>query len=536
MTPGAQSAWKIACNTAAAQKVDNDVIADSGAAYWHKGAARTVTVTPTASTAGPPLVPNKTITFAASAITSADLRRPISGGCISGGAFIQTIVNTTTATLSIGNKTSGCAAVLATIEYTNSRVLQDATCTASPAGVITSASALFTAADVGRSVTGGPFKDGSRVASVVGNTATVKLAASAAPGNAACTSPAAGGLVTGDTLTIGATTYSPATSSTVVWNTDPQSVDMVNSTANGQAFSCAVVSAHAVYTETAAATAMGQAFNTSYVGLKVVPKGTAVGAATSVTSATATALTTAAATCPAGITATVGELAIGQPGANAPRAGSNSMASLSAELNLNPALVSTQDDCNLNTFEGFQVIGTWNNPVNAAGTGLGYAETTAGPPPVTILGAGTLVSTAQILFPTAVVSFAGYIRPQRTGGLTVVPAGSHSEFVFPSLPTTLAVCLNTASPPTPLNATQLTFGFQPTVLSTSPSVPTASGNPSDPSIRALGPQNAASPGFATSGTYLLKNGAATVAGPLALPACNILPRTTTPPPINCNGG
>ena len=61
-----------------------------------------------------------------------------------------------------------------------------------------------------------------------------------------------------------------------MWNTDPMGVDMTNSTANGQAFSCV----GSVLTETAAAIAAGQNFSTAYAKLPVVIK---VGAVTTVT-------------------------------------------------------------------------------------------------------------------------------------------------------------------------------------------------------------------------------------------------------------
>jgi len=282
---------------------------------------------------------------------------------------------------------------------------------------------------------------------------------------------------------------------------------MTNSVANGQAFSCT----GSVLTETAAAIAAGQNFSTAYAKLPVVIKVGAVTTVRSVLSASTTAFTLNAA-CPVGVTATAGEVAIGQPGANAPKTG-NSFTSLSAELNLNPVLVATQDDCSLNTFEGFQVIGTWANPMNSTGTLNGY--TTTG-----VLGAPVLVSTGQVLYPTAVVSFAAYMRPQRTGGLTGgLPAGSHFEFVFPSLPTTLAVCLTAGNP---ANATGLAFGLAPTTLSTAPALPTGSGNPADPSIRAIGPQTGA-----TNGAYSLKNGAAVVVTG-ALPTCTIPVNTAVP--------
>jgi len=498
-TPGAQSQWKIDCTTSAGTKVDNIIVADAGNAYWHRGAARKVTVTPTASSVN--------ISFAASAITAADLRRPISGGCISGGAFIKSIVSTTVATLSKANGATGCAAVSAPVEHTNSRVLSDASCTASPAGVITSASGIFVATDIGMSVSGGPFKTGSRISAVTATTATVRLAANAAPGNAACTAP--------DTLTIGAATYTPSTAATPSWNTDPMSVVLQNSTANGQAFSCS----GSTLTQTAASVAAGQNFSAAYVKIKIIIIIGPVIIIVTVNAATATTLTLSA-PCPAGITATAGTAAIGEPGANAPKAG-NSFASLSAELNLNPALVATIDDCGLNAFEGFQVIGTWANPINATTTGTGYTTTA-------VLGAPVLVSTGQVLFPTAVVSFAAYMRPQRTGGLAGgLPAGSHFEFIFPSLPTTLAVCLTAGNP---ANATGLAFGLAPTVLTTAPSLPTGSGNPADPGIRSIGPQTGG-----THGQYTLKNGAAVVVANSPLPTCTI-PTNLAVPAFACGDG
>jgi hypothetical protein len=290
------------------------------------------------------------------------------------------------------------------------------------------------------------------------------------------------------------------------------SVDMTNSATNGQAFTC-TAGGHALV-ETAAASNAGQAFSAAYANLKVVIKGTTT-VATSVSSATATTLTLVG-TCPAGITATAGEVGIGQPGAIAPKPG-NSFASLSAELNLNPVLVATQDDCNKNTFEGFQVIGTWNNPLSGAGTALGYTTTA-------VIGAPVVVSTGQVLFPTSVVSFAAYVAPKRTG--TTLQTGQHFEYVFPSLPTTLAVCLSAGNPANPV---AISFGLNPTVLSVGAGVPTGSGNPADPAIRALGVATGAQ-----TGHYVLKNGTTTVVTG-ALPTCTI-PSATTAPAFTCGDG
>ena len=268
-----------------------------------------------------------------------------------------------------------------------------------------------------------------------------------------------------------------------------------------------------MFTQTAAAIAMGENFSASYTKLQVISIGdaTITGTVTTVVnSATTTALTTAATACPTGLSATAGTLIIGQPGANSPVPG-NTTASLGAELNLSPTLVHTQDDCVKNTFEGFFISGSWNNPGFYAGGAL--------------IGNPVLVSVGQIAYPTSLLSFAAYVRPQRTGdGLQ---AGAHFEFVFPSLPTTAAVCLTSGIP---TNATQLSFGILPTPLAVAPFTATGSGNPADPGVRALGPQTGAQ-----TGHYALKNGATTVATG-ALPTCTIMAATTTPPPITCGDG
>ncbi len=488
MTPSAQSSGlKVDCTTNAGTTVDFLAAADAPDAYWHRGTARTVAITTTAS--------SQTITYASGDIGAADIGRPISGGCIKATAFVET-AGLTSGTVSTLQGATGCGATTATIEHTRSRVLANASCTTG--GILTTpagpSSGVFAASDVNKSVTGGPFGANAKI-TVFTNANQVTVAP--AP-TAACTAP--------DTITIGQATYAAGVP---VWSADPMGVEMSNSATNGQAFSCAVVAAHAVFTQTAAAVNMGQNFNGNYAKLQVIATGTTT-VTTAVTSATATALTTAAAACPTGITAAVGTLIIGQPGLNAPQTG-NTTATLSAELNLSPTLVATQDDCNKNTFEGFEIAGTWNNP----GFYFGGA----------LIGNPVLVSTGQIAFPTSVVSFGAYIRPQRTG--SAIQAGAHFEYVFPQLPTGIAVCLTGGNPS---NATQLAFGIIPTPLSVGTGVPTGSGNPADPVVRALGPQLGAQ-----TGHYSLKHATVSVAtGPL--PTCTIVAATTTPPPITCTDG
>ncbi len=252
---------------------------------------------------------------------------------------------------------------------------------------------------------------------------------------AVCTAP--------DTITIGAASYNG--SGAVVWAADPTSKQLTNSaappTGSGTAFSCT----GSKITATAGAVTAGGGFSAAYAGLKVVVTRVRQRSPRRRTTGTANTLTLAAA-CPAGVTTSAGTAVIGEPGANAPKNGS-AMASLSAELNLAPTLVATQDDCNKNTFEGFQVIGEWNNP-GGYGGGLG--------PPVT-------VSAGQISFPTSVISFGAYVRPQPTGDALL--AGAHYEFVFPLFRRALPSARRATAPSNP---TAISFGINPTVLATAP--------------------------------------------------------------------
>jgi hypothetical protein len=504
--PWAQTAWKIACTTNAGTLVNNATFADAGNSYFHRGAARTITIT--AATAGA-----FTVTGAAGAfLNPADIKRPISGGCIGGGAFIQSIAGNV-ATLSRANTTPCTVPFTATIEHTYSRVLFNATCTnAGVTSTLAEPNASLDTPDIGKSVSGGPFRLGSRITAVSGvspnKTATVSIPGGADTNVNPCTNP--------NGITIGQATYNPSNTQTVVWDSDPMSVWLQNSVANGQAFSCA----GSTLTQTAAASAQTQTFNVAYIGLRVLISGGGPPVSRTVAAVTATTMALGGGACPVGVTATIGYAAIGQPGANAPKA-QNAAATIGAELSLDSGLVSTADDCANHQFEGVEIVGRWSNPENSLGTGPGYTTTS-------VSGGPTLTSVGQILFPTSVVSFAGYIRPQRTGGLVGgVPAGSHFEYVLPSLPTSTALC---KTGPNPSDPTAVAYGIAGNTPALTPFLPVGSGNPADPPVRWLGPQQ---PG-ATNGWYLLKNGAATV-NTAALPSC-MVQSILGPPTFNCGAG
>jgi len=496
---GAQSSLQVACTTNAGTKVDNITVADSSNAVWHHGAAR--------------VLPNVTLVAGATTITNAgfrpdDVRRPISGGCLKGGTFIVSVVGTT-ATLSQALGTP-CSASSLTIEHTTSRVLTDATCTAT---LITSATAKFTSTDIGKSVSGGNFAIGARITAVgtagANTTATVG-ATSPASGVCVDRAPAVTGYQA-PMLTIGGATYAGATP---IWSNDPMQLALTN-TLSGNAFTCI----GKTLTAGAATKAIvgTSPFNAAYAGLPVIIVGTST-VVTTVATATTTALSLVA-NCPAGITTSAGVANIGAPGANAPQVG-NSLATLGAVLNLSPTLVATADECSRGQLEGFSVAGTWANPLSANGTARGYAT-------VGVLGAATApaATVGQIVFPTAVVSFASYVVPNRVGGIAVNPAGSHYEFVLPSLPTTLATCVM-GSPALPSHTTAISFRITSSTLTTSPALPTGSGNPSDPAVRSLNPRTGS-----MAGSYRLRNGNTTVVSAGLTPCLVAVPTATAT--FNC---
>ena len=184
------------------------------------------------------------------------------------------------------------------------------------------------------------------------------------------------------------------------------------------------------------------------------------------------------------------------------------MMTLAAELNLSNTLVTTQDNCANGTFEGFEVVGGWQGP----GTYTANAST----PPATV---------GQVLFPTSVLSFEGFVVPKKGGD--TVDANPHYNFAFPILPTSLAVCLTAGAPSNPI---QLAFGINATTKSAAPFLATGSGNPGDPTIRQLLPET----GSFSQTIQLIENPSTVVSSNVST-AC-VIGVDTTPPGLTCGDG
>jgi hypothetical protein len=509
-TFAAQSGLKVACHTDPGTTANHIDVHDAPNVEYHHGAARNVSLVGSPSS----FATNSTVLmFAAVTLKNTDLRRPINAFCtknatagnnncatavakdsvFAGGTFIIALAPAacttacTSATLSQPAKliggTSGIP-IIGVVEHTNNRFLDDVSCAAA-GSTITSSDAKFVATDIGKSVSGGPIEDGTFITSVTATVATLNQAHASA-----CTTAAGH---PGDQITIGGATFVGGVAQ--LFDADPMAIQLSNTTGGGQGFTCS----GSTLAMTAGAKLDTGGFNANYIGLTVAVKGSGVAYTNLKINAVSTAgnsSATVAPACPAGVTATVGAAAVSTKGAGAPTNGA-AMMSLGAELNLNPALVATQDDCNLATYEGFGVIGGWTNP------GSSYAGNTSTP----------RVSVAQIIFPTSVISFNGFIAPHRGGDAV---AGAHYDFTFPLLPTSLAVC---ATPPGEI---QLTLGMNPTTISAVPFLATGSGNVGDPPVRQLLP----STGTFTQTINLILNPSTIVAS--STPSCTIAAATASP--------
>jgi len=516
-TYAAQAGIKVTCQDDGSATVGHAEFHDSDNASWHHGAARTVSLAKPSS--GNAITINSaTIFFATGTIQTGDIRRPINAfnaakaSMFKGGTFIKAVapVNCTTtctsATLSqTAAATGGTVAVpiSAKIDYTNNRDIVDAVCS-SGSTTVTSASGIFTATDINKGVSGNAFAPGTFITAETATTLTLNQATVAA-------------CIAGYNTSIGGATYSGG--NPVMFNGDPVDMNLANTTTTagyGQAFTCVSGQKNLVLTAAAVA-AMGGGISTKYDKLAVVVKGTTT-VTTTITTVSGTTTLVLAANCPAGITATAGNAVVGVSDANAPTNGS-AVGTLGAELNLNPSLVKTQDSCAAGTFEGFEVVGEWENPG-------AFTASSATP----------LVSVGQIVFPTSVLSFNGFIAAH-AGGETLPPysdPNAHYDYSFPILPTSLAVC------PSPNNQTQLAFGINSTTLTLAPTLATGSGNPGDPSVRQFLPETGT---FATSLQLLTGVGSGEVVDSTSVggagtgnTGCVIAAANVVPTSLTCGAG
>lgn len=485
--PFGQSGLSVACvfdvSTTSTLNVSRIEIADTSNAGWSSSGARTATVAGAASGA-------VTLAFTP-ALTATDVGRSITGTNIAPGTFIKTAAG------GISRPTIGAVAggTVVTIVHGRGRELNDANCLATSTN-LTAPSGVFAAGDVGLGVTGGPYRALARIVSVTNATTAVvddnpSVAGNQMPSNAcADANPSVGGIQ--DVIFVGFVQYSPATSTTTVATNARTRQIALGTLAAGGGATCAG--------STLTLNANGGGTFATDVGLPVFFKkssGVAADAtARKVNGVTATTIVMNA-PCPAPAAAAT-DAVVGAPSGASPANGAP-MAQLTASLNLSPAAVPFVDDCTKNTYTGFGVEGKWQNPgayVRAA-----------------VIGGPLPVSTAQILFPTSVVSFAGYVT-YKTGGLQV---GLHNEFIFPSLPSGVSTVVCTLGGAVTTNKVALAFRFDPVA--------------GDKTVRAIGPNV----GTFTPKVRVLNGTTALAPNPISGTPC-VIGAATDAPTYGCGSG
>jgi hypothetical protein len=381
--PGGNSGFAIACTLTTATGAQGNAysIEDFPDAVWHRGAAR-VTAADGTITAG-----SATVTSATGRFSAADVNRTISGGLLPAGTFIKTFNNATTVTINavapVGSTTS--TAVLKIDNGTGRSALGSTT---AGSKVVTSTTANFVASDVGRSISATSIPHADKIASVTNSTSIM--------------------LTTAATTT--ATNKSISIGDAATMNTARQIKDAHTTSA-----SVTVTSASA-------------AFNSSDVGLPVsgpgIPAGNYVQTAPSATSITLHFAATA--------TSSTAALTIGAPNSGAALDG-EAAAQLGSKLSLDPTAFGGAVDgvppCSANVINASSLQGYWNNPGSYASVfGSSTDPLIKGP------------TIGQIVYPTSVVSFGGYVTKIKASTAGESQTLAHYDIVFPLLLTTSVVC------------------------------------------------------------------------------------------------
>ena len=357
------------------QVSSNFTLHDFQNAAYHQGSARKVTLTAATPIGG------TVLTASAGNFTIADVNHPVSAlsgtntPVVPARAFIAS-QTATTATMNVAAAVAIPIGTVVLIDNDTARTVKDAVFNGT--STVTSATARFLAADVGKTISAtniGEYKTITAVASLTSAT----MSATAVTGTA-------------QVVSIGGST----------------SVRSTRSVIDGTQNTTTITSATA-------------AFNSSDIGNAVfgtgIPVGARITATPSATTATVTPLMTA--------NATPHNIVIGIPSVTAPTNGSTGL-SLGTILDLNPALVAGQNACTLNKPEGLSINGTWQNPGSFV---------TSVTPSFNVQPSGQTI--AQILFRTSVITFSAWIIQVPTDVTKPVP---HYDVAFPSLPTAIAAC------------------------------------------------------------------------------------------------
>jgi hypothetical protein len=369
--------------------------------------------------------------------TSADVGRIVTGTNLPNYDTIASVTNSSTAVLTAAATATGIKQSLtigADEQVSSARQITDASITATST-TFSSASANFRASDLQLPVTGCGIPTGTYIASVT-NPTTVVLSQAAT-------------LTRPISVSDGATTSGSAT---------------VTSATAGFNSAC---DAH------------------KFISGAGIPAGAYISAVTNSSTITISAKATATATG-VSLTESPGVTAvIGLPSTTAPANG-DAVSTIGTTLTLNPSLVPGYQPCSAGQPDGETIEGGWYNPG-------GFQANSLAPGPASL----PTDTIGEIVYPTSVVSFAGYVVPEQASTPGELDAAAHTDIILPFVPTGLALCA------TPALGIGSSFSFNGSTL-TQQKIATGMGTPGTGAVR--GVMNLGSGVSTTSGTAYLING------------------------------
>jgi hypothetical protein len=216
-----------------------------------------------------------------------------------------------------------------------------------------------------------------------------------------------------------------------------------------------------------------------------IPAGAYIKTVTNATTVTISAAATATATG-VSLTESPGATAvIGLPTATAPVNG-DAVSTIGTTLTLNPALVKGAAPCAAGQPSGETIEGGWYNPGGYLANTLAVAPADL---PTNTIG--------EILYPTSVVSFAGYVVNEAASTPGELDTAAHTDVILPFVPTGLALCA------TPALGIGSSFAFNGSTL-TQQRVAAGVGTPGTADVRGI--MNLGSGVSTTTGTAYLVNG------------------------------
>jgi hypothetical protein len=509
--PGGQSQLQVNCTFTNAGSGSSETVEDFPQAVWHNGAAWHLADGVT--TSGSPVVTSASGHFNA----ATDLNHTVAGPSsilglipIPANSFIIAVNSPTSITLN-HNATASKTAVSLTIANSSTRSVADGVTTLNSTN-ISSASADFLPADVGRIVTGTNIPGYDTIASVTSTTAAVLTTKATASG-------------TLQTFTIGANEQTSTTREVTDAIVTAGSTTLSSNSANFQAsdaqlpvIGCGVPTGDYIASVTNPTTAVLNAAATLTRPF-VVSDGVTTLNSTTVTSASAgfsaacdtdkgitgtgipagayiskvtngTTVTISAKATANGSGVTLTETpgateVIGLPSATAPANG-DAVSTIGTTLTLNPTLVKGAAPCSAGQPSGETIEGGWYNPGGYLANTLALAP--ADLPTDTI---------GQILYPTSVVSFAGYVVNEAASTPGELDTAAHTDVILPFVPTSLALCA------TPALGIGSSFAFNGSTIAQQ-KVATGLGTPGTADVRGIVPLGSGV--STTTGTAYLING------------------------------